>query len=103
MPGSTESETVIVDLDGDIRIPSRFFTTNKTESESGLTKLSGSDRIRIRNSMVFILDGCSFHYEHTWRKQASRFVEGIWLYRKSRQIQFFSEKDLVFIIRAQHE
>ena len=33
--------------------------------------------------------------------QAFRFVEGIWLHRKSRQIRFFLEKDLVFIIRAQ--
>ena len=33
-----------------------------------------------------------------------RFVEGIWLHRKNRQIRFFfSEKDLVFIIRAQRE
>ena len=36
--------------------------------------------------------------------QIFRFVEGIWLHRKSRQIRFFfSEKDLVFIIRAQRE
>ena len=36
--------------------------------------------------------------------QAFRFDEGIWLHRKSRQIRFFfSEKDLVYIIRAQHE
>ena len=35
--------------------------------------------------------------------QAFRFIEGIWLQRKSRQIRFFSEKDLVFIIRAQRE
>ena len=35
--------------------------------------------------------------------QGIRFVEGIWLHRKSRQIRFFSEKDLVFIIRAQRE
>ena len=36
--------------------------------------------------------------------QAFRFVEGIWLHRKRRQIRFFfSEKDLVYIIRAQHE
>ena len=33
--------------------------------------------------------------------QALRFVEGIWLHRKSRQLRFhFSEKDLVFFIRA---
>ena len=32
------------------------------------------------------------------------FVEGIWLHRKSRQILFFfSEKDLVYIIRAPRE
>ena len=36
--------------------------------------------------------------------QVFRFVEGIWLHRKSRQIRsFFSEKDLVFIIRALRE
>ena len=36
--------------------------------------------------------------------QTFRFVEGIWLHRKSRQIRFFlSEKDLVFIIRAQRK
>ena len=36
--------------------------------------------------------------------QGFRFVEGIWLHRKSRQIRFFfSEKDPVFIIRAQRE
>ena len=36
--------------------------------------------------------------------KAFRFVEGIWLHRKSRQIRFFfSEKDLVFIIYAQSE
>ena len=36
--------------------------------------------------------------------QAFRFVEGIWLHRKSHQIRFlFSEKDLVYIIRAQLE
>ena len=33
--------------------------------------------------------------------QAFRFVEGIWLHRKSLQIRFFfSEKDFVFIIRG---
>jgi len=43
--------------------------------------------------MVFILDGCSFHYAHIWSKHGFRFVEGIWLHRKSSQIQFFiSEK-----------
>ena len=35
--------------------------------------------------------------------QAFRFVECIWLYRKSHQIRFFSEKDLVYIKRAQRE
>ena len=35
--------------------------------------------------------------------QAFRFVEGIWLHRKSHQIHFFLEKDLVDIIRAQRE
>ena len=31
-----------------------------------------------------------------------RFVEGIWLQRKSRQIRFFFGNDLFYIIRAQH-
>ena len=35
--------------------------------------------------------------------QAFRFVEGIWLHRKNRQIRFFPEKGLVFIIRVQRE
>ena len=35
--------------------------------------------------------------------QAFRFVEGIRIHRKSRQIQFFSEIGSVFIIRAQRE
>ena len=35
--------------------------------------------------------------------QGIRFVEGIWLHRKSRQIQFFSRKNNLFIIRAQRE
>ena len=36
--------------------------------------------------------------------QAFRFFEGIRLHRKSRQLRFFfSEKDFVFIIRAQGE
>ena len=34
--------------------------------------------------------------------QAFQFVKGIWLHRKSRQIRFFSEKDLFYIIRAHH-
>ena len=36
--------------------------------------------------------------------QAFRFVEGIWFHRKSHQIRFFfRKKDLVYIVRAQHE
>ena len=35
--------------------------------------------------------------------QAFRFVEGTWLHRRSHQIRFFSEKYLVYIIRAQRE
>ena len=35
--------------------------------------------------------------------QAFRLVEGIWLHRKSHQIRFFSEEDLVYIIRAQRK
>ena len=33
--------------------------------------------------------------------QDFRFVEGIWLHRKIRQIRFFFGKHLVYIIRAQ--
>ena len=51
-------------------------------------------------SMVLLLDGSMRTYGVN---QAFRFVEGIWLHRKSRQIHFFTEKDLVFIIRAQRE
>ena len=36
-------------------------------------------------------------------KQGFRFVEGIWLHRKSSQIRFFFGKDLFFIILAQRE
>ena len=51
--------------------------------------------------MIFTLDGCPFHYAIN---QSFRFVEGIWLHQKSRQIRFFfRKKDLVFIIRAQRE
>ena len=36
--------------------------------------------------------------------QAFRFVEGIWLHRKSHHIRvFFLQKDLVYIIPAQRE
>ena len=35
--------------------------------------------------------------------QVFRFVEGIWLYRKVVKSDFFSDKDLVFIILAQRE
>ena len=34
--------------------------------------------------------------------QVFRFVEGIWLHRKSRQINFFFRKDLLYFIRAQN-
>ena len=34
--------------------------------------------------------------------QAFRFVEGIWLHRKSRQIRFSVGKDLFYFISAQH-
>ena len=51
--------------------------------------------------MVFRLD--DFTMRTYGVNQAFRFVEGIWLDRKSRQIRFFSEKNLVFIIRAQRE
>ena len=52
--------------------------------------------------MVLILDGCSFTMRTHGVNQA--FVEGIWLHRKSHQIRYFySEKDLVYIIRAQRE
>ena len=35
--------------------------------------------------------------------QEFRFDRGIWLHRKSHQIRFFSEEDLVYIIRAQRK
>ena len=35
--------------------------------------------------------------------QAFRFVVGIWLHRKSRQIRFFFGKGLFYILRAQHD
>ena len=35
--------------------------------------------------------------------ESFRFVEGIWIHRKSNRIRFFSEKDLDLIIRAQRE
>ena len=35
--------------------------------------------------------------------QAFRLGEGIWLHRKSNLIRFFSENDIVHIIRAQRE
>ena len=43
-------------------------------------------------NIVFILDGRSFHYAHIGVNQAFRFVEGIWLHRKSRQIRKSSRK-----------
>ena len=52
---------------------------------------------------VFILDGCSFHYAHAYGvSQVFRFVEGIWLHRKSRQIRKKNRKRPFNIIRAQH-
>ena len=34
--------------------------------------------------------------------QAFRYLEGIWIHRKSRQIHFFFVKDLIYILCAQH-
>ena len=34
--------------------------------------------------------------------QEFRFVKGIWLHQTSRQIRFYSGKDLFYILRAQH-
>ena len=55
-------------------------------------------------SMVLILDGCSFHYAHTWSKSGFSIC---WRHlvtsKESSNPIFFSEKDLVFIIRAQRE
>ena len=39
--------------------------------------------------MVLILDGSAEHGAHNGVNQVFRFVEGIWLHRKSRQIEFF--------------
>ena len=38
--------------------------------------------------MVLVLDGCSFYYADIVN-QVFRFVVGIWLHRKRRQILFF--------------
>ena len=55
-------------------------------------------------SMVFITDGCSFHYAHTWSKSG---ISICWRHlvtsKESSNPIFFSEKDLVYIIRAQRE
>ena len=55
-------------------------------------------------SMVFILDGCSFDYAHTWSKSG---ISICWRHlvtsKESSNPILFSEKDLVFIIRAQRE
>ena len=56
------------------------------------------DHLRL---MVFILDGCAFYYAHNRVNQAFRFVAGIWLHRKSRQIHKIG-KDLFYIVVAQH-
>ena len=48
--------------------------------------------------MVFILDGSSEHGGHIWSKSGF----DIWLYRESRQIRFYYEKELLYFIRAQH-
>ena len=46
----------------------------------------------IYRAMVCVTDGCSFHDAHTWSKSGIRFVEGIWLHRKSHQIRLFFGK-----------
>ena len=60
---------------------------------------SGNGNQKIAYLMVFIIDGSSFHYAHTWSKSGISIWEGIWLHRKRLQIRFFfSKKDLVYII-----
>ena len=46
--------------------------------------------------MVFILDVAHFTIRTYGVNQAIRFVEGIWLYRKSRQIKKNFGKDLFY-------
>ena len=57
----------------------------------------------LANNMVSISDGGSEHGVRAYgMNQVFRFVTGIWLHRKSRQIRFFSlEKDLFYFIPAQ--
>ena len=47
-------------------------------------------------TMVYIKDGCSFTMRTHGVIQAFRFVEGIWLHRKSHQIRFFFRKKTLF-------
>ena len=56
------------------------------------------------DTMGFIIDGCSFHYAHTWKKSG---ISICWRHlvtsKESSNPIFFSEEDLVYIIRAQRE
>ena len=55
-------------------------------------------------SMVFILDGCSIHYAHTWSKSGISICWRHFVTLKVIKSDFvFVKKDLVFIIRAQRE
>ena len=43
--------------------------------------------------MAFILDSCSFHYANTYGVNPKfRFIEGVWLHRKSRQFRHVFRK-----------
>ena len=53
--------------------------------------------------MVFILDGCSFHYAHTGSKSGISICWRHLVTSKESLNPIFSEKNLVFIIRVQRE
>ena len=47
-----------------------------------------------------ILDGSSEHGARIWINQLFRFVKGIWLHRKSRQIRLFLLRLRTFAVRS---
>ena len=78
----------------------RKIATAKVNPRSLISGLSL--QVRLGHIMVFILDGCSFDYAHTWRQLG---ISICWRHlvtsKESSNPIFFSEKDLIFIIRAQ--
>ena len=64
-----------------------------------------NDTTQVKN-MVFIIDGCSFHYAHTWCKSGFSICSKHLVTSKESltSIYFFvSKKDLVYIMRAQRK